>query len=261
MSYCWHQAENAANIAPMLHKYLLQEFERRVAANPKYSLRAFARDLNVHSGTLSGILNQRRAVGSKVLAHILNALPLSIADKKRILAGLIDQPESAENMPLFIDEDVLTVVKDWEHYAILAYLQLKNVKKSTGDIARSLQLTQARTLTALANLEKVGLVKRTGDHLVVTHKSLVTSREIPSPSLREVHRQYIEKAQSALESVPLQNRDITGTTMAISKKNLPKAKELIRQFRAELTELLEQGEANEVYRLNVQLFPLTRIEP
>ncbi|MNL65954.1 hypothetical protein D3C87_1903530 [compost metagenome] len=45
--------------------------------------------------------------------------------------------------------------------------------------------------------------------------------------------------------------------MVVASKNLPKAKELIRQFRHDLSELLEQGEADDVYRLNIQLFPLT----
>lgn len=245
----------------MLHKYLLQEFERRTAANPKYSLRAFARDLKVHSGTLSAILNQRRPVGSKVLTHILKSLPLSKVEKRKVLASLMAESESEENKPVVLDEDVLTVIKDWEHYATLAYLQLKDVKKTTGDIAQALQLSQARALTVIANLERVGLVKRAGGELISTHASLGTSHEIPSASLREVHRQYIEKAQASIEGTPIHSRDITGTTMAISTKNLPKAKELIRQFRAELTELLEQGETDEVYRLNVQLFPLTHIKP
>lgn len=243
----------------MLHQYLLKEFERRSFANPNYSLRAFARDLEIHSGTLSGILNQRRAVGAKTLAHIMKKLPLTATDKKKILSALMMPTPAEVEKPAILDEEILSVIKDWEHYAILAYLQLgdKAAKKSPADIAKALRLPQPKFLRALANLEKTGLLKREGNSLKGTHHSLGTSRGIPSPALREAHSQYIEKAKTALNDFSVNERDITGTTLAVSTKNLPKAKELIRQFRAELSELLEQGETDDVFRLNIQLFPLT----
>lgn len=241
----------------MLHQYLLQEFEKRSLANPNYSLRAFARDLEVHSGTLSGILNQRRAVGSKTLAHIMKKLPLSASEKKKILSTLMMPSQVRAEATPFIEEEVLNIIKDWEHYAILAYLQLNKAKKTPGDIAKALRLPQPKLLRALSNLEKTGLVIRDGNNIKATCDGLVTTRGIPSPALREAHLQYIEKAKSALTDFSTNERDITGTTMAVSYKNLPKAKELIQQFRLELSELLEQGEVDEVFRLNIQLFPLT----
>lgn len=38
---------------------------------------------------------------------------------------------------------------------------------------------------------------------------------------------------------------------------LPEAKELIRSFRRKLVEFLESSEKEEVYKLNIQLFPLS----
>lgn len=160
-----------------------------------------------------------------------------------------------ESTPL-LDEEVLNIIKDWEHYAIMAYLQLRKAKHAPGDIAKALGIQQARVLRALTNLENANLLEKDGNRFKVTHKSLVTSRGIPSPALREAHIQYIDKAKSALADFAVEERDITGRTMAVSSKNLPKAKELIEQFRQELSELLEQGEADDVYRLNIQLFPL-----
>lgn len=240
----------------MLRNLLLQELERRTLANPKYSLRAFARDLEIHSGTLSSIMNEHRIVGPKVLSHLLVKLPLPAIEKKRLFAELIAQP-SGDSSSVILDEEVLSIVKDWEHYAILSYLQIRKAKHAPGDIAKALGLTQAQVLRAIQNLERTNLLKREGKSLKVTHKSLITTRGIPSPALREAHAQYIDKAKSALENFAPSERDITGITLPISHKNLNKAKELIQQFRSELSELLAQGDADSVYRLNIQLFPLT----
>ena len=164
---------------------------------------------------------------------------------------------SGAEKPHLLDEETLSIIKDWEHYAILAYLQTSTSKKLPGDIAKALRLPQVKFLRAQANLEKAGLLKRDGNHLKGTFNSLDTTRGIPSPALREAHAQYIDKAKSALTEFSPDERDITGITLAVSSKNLPKAKDLIRQFRRELTELLEQGETDEVFRFNIQLFPLT----
>jgi uncharacterized protein (TIGR02147 family) len=248
----------SAKTAFMLQKYLLQEFERRSQSNPNYSLRAFARDLEIHSGTLSSILKQRRTVGAKVLSHLLKKLPLTAMEKKKILSELIASPSvSSENFPV-IDEESLSIIKDWEHYAIMAYLQLRKAKKTPLDIAKALGLPQAKVLRALANLEKTELLKREGDQYKVTYKNLATSNGVPNTALREAHAQYIDKAKNALNDFSPQERDITGRTMAIATKNLPRAKELIQQFRSDLSELLANGEVDDVFRLNIQLFPLTQ---
>jgi len=48
-------------------------------------------------------------------------------------------------------------------------------------------------------------------------------------------------------------------TMAIDPKNLPEAKKLIREFRKNLSVLLEEGTKTEVYDLNIQLLPATDV--
>lgn len=51
--------------------------------------------------------------------------------------------------------------------------------------------------------------------------------------------------------------DYSSMTMAIDCELLPEAKELILNFRRQLMRFLESGKKTEVYKLNIQLFPLT----
>ena len=46
-------------------------------------------------------------------------------------------------------------------------------------------------------------------------------------------------------------------TFSISEKNIPDAKEKIKQFKREIAELSEGEACTDVYQLNLQLFPLT----
>jgi uncharacterized protein (TIGR02147 family) len=192
------------------------------------------------------------------MTHLLQKLSLSKNEKKRILTSIFEAEKTQNISPYFLPEEILAVIKDWEHYAILCYLQIPEFVHSPGQISKVFGLSIATTLRALSNLESTGLINRTKDRYVVNYKSTITTCEIPSDALRSAHSQYIEKANDALSNVPIGLRDITGTTMTISKSNLEKAKQMIAQFRTDLCELLEEGSQDDVYRLNIQLFPLTK---
>ncbi len=53
-------------------------------------------------------------------------------------------------------------------------------------------------------------------------------------------------------------RDVSGMTMAVSKERLAEARKMIRDFRRRISGYMEGGKRNAVYRLNIQLFPLTQ---
>ena len=77
--------------------------------------------------------------------------------------------------------------------------------------------------------------------------------------MRRVNREYIQMALVSLEKNSIEERDVTGVTMAISTKKIAVAKKMISNFRRELAEYLETADSkDEVYRLNIQLFPLTK---
>jgi transcriptional regulator with XRE-family HTH domain len=73
----------AVSVAPMLTTFLRAELDRRQARNPRYSLRALARDLGLHHATLSRLLRQRRrltAAAARALAARLD-VPATVVDR------------------------------------------------------------------------------------------------------------------------------------------------------------------------------------
>ena len=53
---------------------LLAELQARVSRNPKYSLRAFARDLKMDPGSLCKILRGKRVLGTRLGRRIRTAI-------------------------------------------------------------------------------------------------------------------------------------------------------------------------------------------
>jgi uncharacterized protein (TIGR02147 family) len=79
-------------------------------------------------------------------------------------------------------------------------------------------------------------------------------------TLKKHHEQSLDLAKESLFRDDVKKRDFTTVTMAIDPKKLSMAKERIRKFEDELSDLLESGHRTEVYRLSMQLFPLSKVE-
>lgn len=243
----------------MLVDVLKQEFSERCRRNPQYSLRAFARSLKIHSSTLSAILNHKRNVTPKAAKKLLDQLEIDPVHKKKIFLAMIDghTPQARPSLHL-LDEEAISILCDWEHFAILSLLELGEKEKSPTWISNRLNIPLGIVLDCLGRLEKVELAKQENGIWSVTGKQCTTQTDVPSTAIRKANRQYIEKALYSLENHPIEERDITGMTLAICKSKIPLAKKVIADFRREMATLLECEPKDDVYRLNIQLFPLKK---
>ena len=242
----------------MIIDYLKTEFADRSRRNPNYSLRSFARSLKIDSSTLSAILRGKRSVSVKMAKRLLGEMNIDDSVRLVLFQSLFLNKSSDPKNFFELSNDKLETICNWEHFAILSLLQTDKAKPSASWIANKLGIQLARAIDALDRLERLGLISRDQPKWQVTHKELSTSADIPSSALRKVHKEHIEKAIESLESVDVAHRDITGMTMAIDKTKIKQAKIMIKNFRRELSSFLEEGKKNEVYRINIQFFPLTK---
>lgn len=128
-------------------------------------------------------------------------------------------------------------------------------------MAQRLDLSSVEIRSAIERLERLGLLTEKNGKLVPTQKQLTTTHDIESAALQRSHKQSLEQAIETLDSVPVELRDITSMTMAIDLKRIPQAKAMIKKFRREVCDLLESGDSkSEVYNINIQLVPITRIQ-
>lgn len=243
----------------MLIEILKQEFSERCRRNPQYSLRAFARSLKIHSSTLSAILNNKRKVTPKAAQKLLAEIEIDETQKRMVFLALIEG-EKRPALPQYqlLDETTYSPIADWEHFAILTALELPDPDKNANWISKRLNIPLGIVLEALSRLEQAGLAQKQNDCWEITGRNTTTTADIPNAALKKANRQWIEKALYSLDNHSVDERDITGITMAICSKKLPAAKKMIATFRRELCAFLEVEPKDEVYRLNVQLFPIKK---
>ena len=236
--------------------------------NPRYSLRAFARQLDVSPGEISEILRGKRKLSFKLALKIAVKLDLSVAEKDHLLS-LVQGEEQALHgqVPALalasrqLTLDMFHVVSDWYCFAILTLADCTDFKWDNAWIARRLVISESEVRIALERLERVGLIERKGKAFVAVKDYVMTPSGIPSEAIRNYHRTVLTKAIDALELQSVSERDISGVTIAVDPSQLPAIKKEISDFQDRIVQRYSQGKKrHEVYQLEVACFRLTQGE-
>lgn len=244
----------------MLIEHMKRTFAERCRKNPSYSLRAFSRSLGMDSSTVSAILKGKRPLTIKTAQKIVEGLNVTnpVEAQKLIMSSFAMEKKASLPDYSELAMESAEAISSWQHFAILALLELKDLKGQERVISERLNIPFGIVSECLNRLQKLGLVTQINGNWQLTGKNFATPSQVPSAALREGHRQYILKAIQSLESDSLSARDISGITMAISKARLGEAKAMIQEFRRRLSVYMEEGSRDAVYRLNIQLFPLSQ---
>lgn len=152
--------------------------------------------------------------------------------------------------------DSFEALADPLHFNLLSLLEIENT--DLDHLAKRLGRSKKDTKAAMARLIRLGLVIEEDEAYFPTHEELASPDEIVSSSIKAHHLESMEEAKMSLYKDDITLRDFTSQTLAINLNKLPAVKELIRNFGEQLAELVSEEETEEVYKLNVHFFPVTR---
>ncbi|WP_412472006.1 TIGR02147 family protein [Halobacteriovorax sp. RT-1-4] len=229
------------------------EFANARAKNPSYSLRAYANRLGIQVSALSEILNGKRAITKKMGQNILSGLGVNPIESEKILSGTKAKEES--NLSL----DYFKAISDWYYFAILSLAEIPNFKAQPEWISKRLNISRREAKFALDRLIKLEmLVENKDGSFEASGIQYKTPTDILNVSLKNHTVQTLELAMNSVLNDPIEERDFSTVTMAIDPSKIDEAKKMIKSFRKRLSKKLETGSKKEVYKLSVQLFPLSR---
>jgi DNA-binding MarR family transcriptional regulator len=257
---------------------LAAELAKRRSRNARYSVGALARDAGVDASTMHQILKGERNVSVERMVPMLRRLGVDPTQAEAMVqlhltglplpAGELERKTVTTEVP---DE----LASSWLFYATLSALELRDAEDSVEWLAARLGVEPARMARILELIEGIGLVDRSQRPWRPKPVRLSTGRGGQSAALLAVHREHIDLARelvadpdkaatlgSAQADLADATADVSGMTFSVDMRRLPEALRMIRDFRRSLAEFLSGGgdapPNDEVYRLNVQLFPLSR---
>ena len=130
-----------------------------------------------------------------------------------------------------------------------------------GDMAKMCYIeTSAQDVReSLDFLTRSGLLKKSdGDIFELAETSVTGTPDATRLAMRGMHRQMAELATPALE-LPKDERNFSGVTMGVSKETYGRIVDVLNECRKKIIAIAaEDKNIEQVYRLNLQLFPLTK---
>lgn len=185
---------------------------------------------------------QAESAEKKVAAYS-NMLAIAKVHKVRVLEG-----------------DLFRFYETWQNPVVRELAPLMP-GATPGEMAKKFysEVSAAEVRESLDFLTKSGLLKKTDDDsFLQTESSITGTPDATRLALRGMHRQMSRLATPALE-LPVEERNFSGVTMGLSKFSYARiVKELDECRRKIIAIAAEEKDIEQVYRLNLQLFPLTK---
>lgn len=246
-----------------------EELSLRQRKNPSYSLRSYARDLGMHSSSLSQVIHKKRNLPFAKAQSVIQALDLNDEERTLFLNSFyrsktkIDDIDISEVQKSFIVKRTHhKILAEWEHFAVTELFDLKGFEVNQKSVSTKLGITLNRAEVVLQNLVDAGLLNFDSDdsHYSRIHENISTTEDVSSSALKQSHKEILEIASNKLETIPLEFRDFSSVNMAVDPSKITEVKSIIREFRQKMLALLRDGEKKDVYQLSIQFFPLSVLE-
>jgi uncharacterized protein (TIGR02147 family) len=238
---------------------LLKSFFESKTRNPAFSLRSFSFRLGVQAPVISEIFNGKRLVTRKLAEKILEALKIDESEKRKILIHFPSrQVRSKKKTNHTIDGSIFRLVSDWWYVAIISLAETPNCSADPESISKKLNIPVIDANEAIQKLTQLGLVSKENNLLKSTGKYLRFSSKIPNEAIKKHHQQGLHLASNALQEIDLELREFGSITFRGDPELLELARKKLRLVRNEISSIMNTSSATEVYRLQVQLFPLTK---
>lgn len=252
--------------------FLQDQLNERCQKNSNYSLRAFAKMLDISASALSALLSGKRPISHKMKMRLGLKLGLGLEALNKLSSK--DHGNKKENSLGFkkpkvethfqqITIDMFNVIAEPHYYNLLELTKTHDFQWDEKWIAQRLDLMISQVKIAIERLERVGLLIRNSENQLVdsTDGFSTDIREgLSSHAQRLFQQRSLEQSIKAVQAVPVELRDNTSMTMAINSEDIPKAKEFLKQFRRQFCQEMEANpKLDQVYQLTISFIPVTQI--
>lgn len=235
------------------------EFEERRKRNSRYSIRAFAKQMNIDQSLLSKVMSGKKEFSPRTQKKCLELIGVP-NDEIQLIVKDIDKIPRKKYIDL--DDETFEMISDWHHFAILELLKVDEVKKNpVQEISKRLAMSSKETKSALDRMVSLGFIKKIDDNyrLAKQNNTWASTRET-STAKRKLQKALLEKSIKALEEVDFNLRAHNSLTIAVDADKLPEFKEKLQDILRQTGDILQKsGKFNEVYQLTLSFFPLTNL--
>lgn len=236
------------------HEFLNSALSQRKERNARYSIRSFARLLEIDQSLLTKVLNGQRSLSPETIKRCMEILSTEDNQSAAIPKKIVKKVRYKT-----LDEEMFEMISEWEYFAILELFTLKDFKGTNASIAKKMGLSSERVVEIMDRMVRLKFFKRLNSYYIPqSGNNSFAPKEKTSEARKKLYKEVLKKSSETLDTIPLEYRDHSLVTLAIKKSELGVFKKTIKDVRAQLVEIFQKsGEFDEVYQLTINLFPLT----
>lgn len=260
-----------------MSNFLDDELRARCQHNPKYSLRAFARDLQVSSSRLSQIIGKKGTVSFSTAQKISRKMAMTALEAKyfqnlALFEGnrsLKMRSNAKANLKKLRQQRSLKVVKSnfqgilskWYYVPLLEILTLKK-RPSNRSISQCLGCSLEELEEAITSLIKAGYLctKSSAKNISIFKKSnsfIKIESKTSATLIKNFHKRLIGLSTSAIDVQAIESRKYLSTVLTLRKDRVQEARVDLEEFSGKFNAkyaIEEKGDS--VYGFNIQFFQL-----
>ena len=260
------------------HQYIADYYAEKKAKSA-FTWQTFTRAAGFSSPVFLKYVSEGRSnLGEDTAYQVANAMGLAGYEQEYFVemvkfdhAKTDDEKKSAFNRMLaiadihkvrIIEGDSFRYFESWKN-PVLRELAPSMPGAKPLALARACRpkISAAEVSESLSFLVKANLLQKDkSGNYVQTEKSVTTGpMDVTPVAVRGMHRQMGEFALDAIEGVPQNERHFSGLTLGITQSAYDEIVQEIAEFRKRIVAIATRDDdADEVYRLNVQFFPMTK---
>lgn len=257
-------------------EYLKMHLRELQDKNPSYSLRAFAKKINISPGGLSQILNQQKKISLDRALNISRLLNLSeretsyfsrlvqadsIANQNSRIKWLdelnLDFSEFSTTRNLEIDQ--FRLISDWYGLAILQWITHFPKRTSVSEIAEAFKIKVSDVSRSLERLCHLEIIEKSGadQFKILTDRIEVTS-QIPSEVIQSYYRSLLPIIEHNISAQDSRERVIGAEVMAFDDSQIDEVRKLSDEFLISLQKLsMKSKNKKSVYQAFFNFFKLS----
>jgi len=179
--------------------------------------------------------------------------------KKNAFASMKDIAEA--NKIRVVNADAFTYFESWKN-PVLRELVAMMPGANPEDVAEMCwqPITADEVRKSLDFMVSVGILRRKSkDVYEQTDKALVGDSEVMPLVVRSMHREMAGFAQKAIDEFDIDERNVSGVTMGIDRETYEQIVRELDSCRRKIVAIANMSkEPSQVYRLNLQMFPLSK---
>ena len=261
-------------------KYLKQEFEQRLSFNARYSLRAFARDLDVPVSRISELLSGKSGISLERAKNISSRLKLSASEARFVedlaviefgkVLSLKEKAQERRNAEKAVTPAAQITAKDfgeisdWYYFAILEVISKVNIPCDFKILSQRVWLSLSLCQFAMDRLIRKGLINEQDGYWKASNKSLMVVGEAKE-SIQKFHTQFAAESVKAFNNSKFEEREFCSSFLMLSQDEVQVIRKKIQNLAANRFNALQIPESDKtvieekkltLYGLGIQLFPV-----